>query len=404
MSQGVGWYRSSSAAPHVRPSVNRGVRNWLRARLPEPDVRGKTMVLYSRRTFPRPSSNGLRSEFHGLFSEFHSVLGALAYGRAHGAAGVRVEFRSPLYAEPGRGPNWWTYFFESDEMSLASRDTLVARGSSPALPGSSSPLSVVAEDVRIHEKTRSDVVQTFGSALHGRTEGLHSGFFHRLFSPAPLRSEVHLNGIVTKYGRYGGFSDVVGGPLAYLYPMTYAISRPGLNRLLTAHVHVRPEIVEEAERVISKRFEPGAYVVGVHFRGTDATHNWTGALTHYRTTDVPYQAYAEEIRRVLAAASNRASQVFVATDEREFLEFMRREFGPRVLCHDDAPRVPAHGQAIHLDRTLPISNYQKGKSAIVDCLILAATSYLVKGRSNLSDASLAFNPHLPYSFLPDLRT
>ena len=39
-----------------------------------------------------------------------------------------------------------------------------------------------------------------------------------------------------------------------------------------------------------------------------------------------------------------------------------------------------------------------GASALVDCLRLAATDYLVKGRSNLSDASLAFNPRLPYSF------
>jgi hypothetical protein len=213
---------------------------------------------------------------------------------------------------------------------------------------------------------------------------------------------VHLNGIVTKYGRYGGFSDVIGGPLAYLYPMTYGVSRPALNRLLTAYVHVRREIVEEAEKIISERFEPDAYIVGVHFRGTDATHNWAGPVTHYRTTRVPYHTYAEEIRRVLAAASNRTSQVFVATDELEFLEFMRAEFGARVLCLDDAPRVPAHGQAIHLDTSLPVSNYQKGKSAIVDCLVLAATSYLVKGRSNLSDASLAFNPDLPYSFLPDI--
>jgi len=104
MSQRVRWYRSSAAAPPVLPSVSRRVRNWLRARLPEPDVRGRTMVLYSRRTFPRPSSNGVRSDFHGLFSEFHSVLGALAYGHAHGAAGVRVDFRSPLYTEADRGP------------------------------------------------------------------------------------------------------------------------------------------------------------------------------------------------------------------------------------------------------------------------------------------------------------
>ncbi len=221
---------------------------------------------------------------------------------AHGAAGVRVEFRSPLYAEPDRGPNWWTYFFESAEMPLVAPD-----------------------------------------------------------SSARSRSELHLNGIITKYGRYGGFSDVVGGPLAYLYPMTYGISLPALNRLLTAHVQVRPEIVEEAARLVSERFEPGAYVVGVHYRGTDATHTWTGAVTHYRTSPVPYQAYAEEVRQVLGAVSHRAAQVFVATDELEFLEYMRQEFGARVVWLDNAPRAPSGGQAIHLDRTLPVSNYQKGK-------------------------------------------
>jgi len=90
--------------------------------------------------------------------------------------------------------------------------------------------------------------------------------------------------------------------------------------------------------------------------------------------------------------------VAVATGEIECLAFMRREFGDRVLCVEDAPRVHAGATAIHFDRTLGVSNYAKGKSALVDCLLLAATHYLVKGRSNLSDASLAFNPQLPYSF------
>src|SRR6185436_19739979 len=109
MNHDIQWYRSTGRAPEVRASTARTLRNWLRARLPEPDVRGKTMVLHSRRTFPKVTKNGIRSDFHGLFSEFHSVLGALAYAEAHGAAGVRVDFRSPLYEERDRGPNWWTY-------------------------------------------------------------------------------------------------------------------------------------------------------------------------------------------------------------------------------------------------------------------------------------------------------
>jgi hypothetical protein len=341
MSHAIEWYRSSTMPPRARPSATRAVRDWLRARLPEPDVRGKTIVLHSRRTLPRVSWAGTRSDFHGLFSEFHSVLGALAYGEAHGSAGVRVDFRSPLYHDPDRGPNWWTYFFDPAAMRLD--------------PG----------------------------------------------QPA-VGDEVHLDGVLTKYGTYGGFSDVVGGPLAYLYPMTYGVSRLALHRLLTAHVHVRPEILDEVARFTAARFERGAYVVGVHYRGTDSTRNWTGAFTHYRTSRVPYGAYADEVRRALDAAAPREYQVFVATDEIDCLDFMRREFGDRVLALDDAPRVRPHQQAVHLDRTLPVSNYQKGKSALVDCLVLAATSYLVKGRSNLSDASLAFNPQLPYSFRPDV--
>jgi hypothetical protein len=298
------------------------------------------MVLYSRQTFPKVSWRGLRSDYHGLFSEFQSVLGALAYAEAHGAAGVRVDFRSPLYVDPSHGPNWWTYFFRDDRM---------------------------------------------------RTNGA-----------ADERGEVHLYDVVAKYGRYGGFSDLVQGRTPYLYPMTCGIGRSDLERLFCAHMHIRPELHDTAARFVSSSFDPGAYVVGVHYRGTDATHNWTGAFTHYRTTPVSYRAYADEVRWALERAAPAAYQIFVATDEMEFLEFMRRDFGDRVVAFEGSPRAHARGQAVHLDRTLPVSNYEKGRSAVVDALLLAATSYLVKGRSNLSDASLVFNSRLPYSFCPDV--
>ena len=335
------WYRSSVAPPAVRVSSRRTARDWLRSLLPEPHVRDKTMVLHSRQTFPKLSRKGLRSDYHGLFSEFHSVLGGLAYGETARAAGVRVEFRSPLYVEAGRGHNWWTNFFEQDVMPLGP-------------PRSESP------------------------------------------------QEIHLDEIITKYGRYGGFSDVVQGATPYLYPMTYGICRSALHRLLGAHIRIRAEIRDEATQFIVAQFDPGAYVLGVHYRGTDATHKWAGALAHYRTAPVPYSSYADEVRRVLEAAGPRVYQVFVATDELQFLDFMQGEFGNRVCQFEGSPRVDAHAIPVHLDRHLPVSNYQKGKSALVDAIVLAATSYLIKGRSNLSDASLVLNPELPYSFCPDI--
>ena len=340
MSRAVEWYRSNAPtrsaslsgerAPSPRPSISRAIRNWLRDRLPQPDVRDRTLVLYARRGLPKLSS------WAGMFSEFHSVLGALAYAEMRGAAGVCVDFRSAPYVDPERGPNWWTYFFTRADMAVRSSPSLAA--------------------------------------------------------------ELHLNRVVAKYGRHGGFCDLVNGVTPYLYPMTWGVSRSELHRLVTTHIEVRPEIRDEVDRIVAASFEPGAYIVGVHYRGTDSTHGLAGSLVDYRTHRIPYSVYADEMRRVLAVAAPRRYQVLVATDEIEFLDFMRRELGDRALYLQDAPRVRTGGAAIHFDDTLQVSNYQKGKSGLVDCLLLAATSYLVKGRSNLSDASLAFNPRLPYSF------
>jgi hypothetical protein len=180
--------------------------------------------------------------------------------------------------------------------------------------------------------------------------------------------------------------------------MTYGIARDDLHRLLCRHVDVRPELRDEASRTMDAMNPSGAFVVGVHYRGTDSTHSLFGLVNDYRTGRVPYEVYADEVRHVIDRAAPSDVRVLVATDEVDFLEFMRREFGDaRIVCLADAPRVRAGGAAVHFDRTLPVSNYDKGKAGVIDCLLLSATNYLIKGRSNLSDASLIFNPRLPYS-------
>jgi hypothetical protein len=326
------WYRSDAPvapAETPRPSLSRSIRNWVRDRLPDPDVRDKTIVLYARQ--------GLRkkSAWAGMFSEFHHLLGALAYGERHGAAGVRVDFRSALYVDPDRGPNWWTYFFSRADLPLR---------------------------------------------------------------PEPAAGEVHLTARLAKYGRYGGFCDLVNGTTPYLYPMTFGVSRRDLHRLVRAHVDVRAEIREQVDRLVRDAIDPDAFLVGVHYRGTDSTHSALGLVNDYRTSPVPYAIYGGEVRRVIAAAAPARYHVLVASDEVDFVEFAKREFGrSRVVCLDDAPRARAGGTAIHFDRAAGVSNYQKGRSGLVDCLLLARSHYLVKGRSNLSDASLVFNEALPYS-------
>ena len=83
------------------------------------------------------------------------MLGALKYGESHRAAGVRVDFRSPLYLDPERGSNWWTYFFQRSVMQI---------------------------------------------------------------EPGAGADEVHLNRPIAKYGRHGGFCDLVNGTTPYCIP------------------------------------------------------------------------------------------------------------------------------------------------------------------------------------------
>ena len=215
--------------------------------------------------------------------------------------------------------------------------------------------------------------------------------------PAP---EVRLDGVLTKYGRFGGFSDIVQGDTPYLYPMTFGLDRSTLHELVAAHATPRCDIRDEAGRMARTLFQPGAFVVGVHYRGTDAIHGFSGALRHYRVAAVPYAAYLDEVQRVLADRAPSVFQVFVASDEAAFVDAAHHAFPGRAV-QIEAPRAGTDRRPVHLTAS-GASPYDKGRSALLDALLLASTNYLVKGRSNLSDASLIFNPTLPYSFCPDV--
>jgi len=325
MTVSVEWYRSGRTVPPadlVRPSRRRLLRLWLRDRLPEPNVRDRTMVLYCRQ--------GMRSHtsWPGMFSEFVSALGALSYGEEHGAAALRVDFRSPHYLDPARGPNWWSYFFERDLMPFGNR----------------------------------------------RSAG-----------------ETHLNRAAAKYGKFGGFGDRVNGPTPHLYPMTAGIARAELHRLLASHVAVRRHILDKVDSMRAAAIDPSAYVVGVHYRGTDTARHFP----YYR---IPYSAFADEVRRTVEWAGASRYQLLVASDEVDFVEYMDRVFPGQVVYSREAPRVRPTDAAIHFNRELPVSGYVKGESALIDCLLLSRANYLIKGRSSLSDASLIFNASLQYSF------
>jgi hypothetical protein len=173
--------------------------------------------------------------------------------------------------------------------------------------------------------------------------------------------------------------------------MTTGMSRAALHAIWASHIRPQPAILAKVDAFVSRWFDRDTFIAGVHYRGTDTAR-------HHPFQRVPYETYAEEVRRVLETARPARFRVFVATDETEFVDFMDRTFPGATLYATDAPRVSRDAEAIHFNRSIAASGYQKGESALIDCLLLARSNWLVKGRSNLSDASLLVNPSMPYSF------
>ena len=63
---------------------------------------------------------------------------------------------------------------------------------------------------------------------------------------------------------------------------------------------------------------------------------------------------------------NRASRTVAIAGETLYRAWQNGEVLVLAIGVVDAPRVRSGGQAVHLDRTLAVSGYQKGKSALVD--------------------------------------
>lgn len=271
----------------------------------------------------------------GLFSEFFAVLGALRYAEEHRAAGVRVWFDSPLYRDPAQGPNWWGYFF-AERMPLA-------------------PTAAVAREV-------------------------HCDGWHR-FGPYAWNESWTAR-------------SMPGNSGARPYPLDSATDVREAARLTARHIRVLPRWTDAVETLWREHVAPGEFSIGLHFRGTDKAGFFPDQIP-------PFSAYAREIDRVLARHRPAAWKLFVATDQAEFAAWAQATYGERVFLQP-IPRAradDARAVQLGLHKDPQHASAPKGGAAVIDCLALARCDHLIKSRSSLSDASIAFNASLPWTLL-----
>ena len=168
-----------------------------------------------------------------------------------------------------------------------------------------------------------------------------------------------------------------------------------LDRTMAHQLIQQIPIKEEANREVesaSQSFSQSEFVVGLHYRGTDKVSGLSK-----ETQRVDYQ-FVSRILQDLQLLPFSFS-LFVATDEVAFISHLQRIY-PGKLIFTDAERsegeTPIHFAS---NRASP---YNLGMEALVDSILLSKCDFLFRCDSNLSHASLFFNPSIDYLNLSPL--
>lgn len=158
------------------------------------------------------------------------------------------------------------------------------------------------------------------------------------------------------------------------------MSRERGNELIKKYIVLKSHIKNKIDDFYEKHFR-GAYVIGVHYRGTDKC---------LEADIVPYKTVYERLQPLIKGHED-SYKIFVATDDYYFLTYMNVQFPGHILVID-ALRSDA-GTAVHF--TEKNLNYKKGEDAVIDCVLLSKCDLLLKMSSNLSNCSIKFNSTMP---------
>lgn len=227
--------------------------------------------------------------------------------------------------------------------------------------------------------------------------------------------EVHFNQRWKRYGKWGGFNNEIDGDTPATYPLTYGLTRRGVNDLITKHLKLQPEVQLHIDAIRAK-MASADLVLGVHYRGTDTAMHWPFKKIPYETffteTDKAIEERLKEKGKHPTEEDRKGAKIriFVATDEQEFLEVkgsnppriinpslntvspmcqaMRKRYGSEVIVsYDGSPRLTpdqyeAATEGLTNSPDVKISNYKKGESAVVDAICLALGEHLIKAELN----------------------
>jgi len=126
------------------------------------------------------------------------------------------------------------------------------------------------------------------------------------------------------------------------------------------------------------------FIIALHYRGTDKV---SGDLCESARVD--YSAIGVMLDEL--AGFRFPFRLFIATDEQRFLDYVKSRNDLDICFTDSLGSVS--GQPLHMNDA-PTPGYELGVEALMDAILLSEADFLVRTDSNLSLASLFFNPLL----------
>lgn len=164
----------------------------------------------------------------------------------------------------------------------------------------------------------------------------------------------------------------------------FELSTERSAELVQKYIHVKPFIQKQVDDFEKNCFK-NSFMIGVHYRGTDK---------HFESPRVSYEILAAEINQIIVNLNLDSYQIFLATDEADFLRYLEITFPNKVIYNDSyrsSTGIPIH--------THPRNRFESGEEALIDCILLSKCDYLIRTSSNLSLCSTFFNAQLPFKLL-----
>ncbi len=150
------------------------------------------------------------------------------------------------------------------------------------------------------------------------------------------------------------------------------------RKYVQKYIRVQKEILNKVDHY-TKQYYTTQSIIGIHVRGTDFAY----------ASPTPLEKYIEAIDLLLRQQQTANHQIFIATDQQQYLDALCQHYGERVLSYD-AIRSTNHIAPFRLDNT---SGFTKGEDVLIDILLLSKCSHIFKSAAATGELALWFTSH-----------